>query len=300
MATTIELLTRIAKLAKMNLSDINAKAYLLSLLNDAQFEINSVENWWWLDARTAIQTVVDKVAGTVSVTGATVTGSGTAFDSKDVGGYIQFTSTNDWYRIVSVADASTLTMEVPYVGATALAGASYIIRKATYALPADVSDILDIRQYTSPVKLSCVKYRTVDEYQPDMITTGDPVSYYKWFDRLSNTMHVGLYPIPDSIMNIEVRYIKTAPLLVNDSDTSIIPEKWAVTALFYRAAAKALDFNRDALADKYFKISEFFIEKMNEKEALETDRHSVIQNRDYGRKTTRIPFPSNYSERYTI
>jgi hypothetical protein len=296
--TLSDIENRIAKLARIDTTDVNAKAYLDGIINDSQDEINAQSNWWWLNGRYTFQTVIDKVAGTISINAGdtTVTGIGTSFAATDVGSFIQFTTSNDWYRVASYVSPTQITLEVPYVGATALTGGTYIIRKLYYPVSADVDTILDIKQYVSPRKLVEVSYRDTDEYQPDMVHTGEPTSYYRWFDPITNLLSVAFYPIPSSVMNMDVRYVKKSVPLVLPGDTPLIPERWARTALVAKASASMLSYNRDALAPQYYQLAAYYMDKMQSVENNSPDKHSIVQNRDYGRKSLRIPLPSNFPD----
>ena len=70
----------------------------------------------------------DKTAGTVTIaTAATaVVGVGTAFAATDVGRYIRFDTDGFWYRIITVTDATHLTIHRAYEG-LAIAGGTYLL-----------------------------------------------------------------------------------------------------------------------------------------------------------------------------
>ena len=96
--TYLEQQQEVAALCKMDLSDTAQLTLIKRWLNFAQEDINSRSSWPWLEGREVVQTVVEKSAGTISVSSSStaVTGSGTSFASTDIGSFIQFAGANDW------------------------------------------------------------------------------------------------------------------------------------------------------------------------------------------------------------
>ena len=71
---------------------------------------------------------MDIPEGSVTVTNfsATVTGSGTNFDTEWEGKWIRFGNNNEWYEVDEVDSVTSMTLKMNYRGPTA-AGQQYII-----------------------------------------------------------------------------------------------------------------------------------------------------------------------------
>ena len=86
-------------LARLRL-DSNSTTLANGWVNQTIQDLHSRHDWFWTLDRAIVQTVVDKTAGTVSVSasGTSVNGSSTEFDSGDIGSFIQFQDSNDWSK----------------------------------------------------------------------------------------------------------------------------------------------------------------------------------------------------------
>ena len=154
--TLRNLIDEVASQLNLNGSQTKVKTIIKRWINLSQQEMFGVDDFPWTWDREVVQTVIDKTAGTVSINaGATgVTGVSTAFGSSDVGSFIQFSSTDDWYKITAVASATSLTIEKAYVGTTNLSAGTYTIRKFFYTLSANADRLLSGKQAVTPIKLS--------------------------------------------------------------------------------------------------------------------------------------------------
>ena len=85
----------------------------------------------------------DKSAGTVSVTanGTGVTGSGTSFAATDVGRYIRFDATGDWYKIAGYSSSTAITLDKPFSGSS-ISGGTYLLGTTLEDLPDDVAEVV--------------------------------------------------------------------------------------------------------------------------------------------------------------
>lgn len=213
---------------RMNLSDSEHATLIKRWLNLADDEIHSRYDWSWKFDREIVQTIADKTAGTVAISasGQTVTGTSTAFVSADVGKFIQFSSSNDWYKVTAVASATELTIEKPYVGSSALSAGTYKLRQVFYSLSSSVEKVLSARQTVTPAKLELVHYRAFDRLRPDQTSSGNPLVYVIWGYDSSNNWTFTLDPSPDSVMNVEVRFKKKRTDMSADADNPSTPEQW--------------------------------------------------------------------------
>jgi len=296
----LEMQQEVAQMCKMSLDDATQLAQIKRWLNIAQEDINSRATWPWLESREIVQTVADKTAGTVSVaaSGTTVAGTSTAFASSDVGSYIQFSSSNDWYKIRTVPSTISLTIEKPYVGSTALTDGTYTIRKVYYSLSSSVDKVLTIRQATTPIKLSTFNYRMFDLYIPDITATGSPEACMMFGMDSSRNWQFFLHPIPDEVLNLEIRTRLRTTDMSADGDYSNIPAKWVKTVLLAGAIWRGMEFNRasreDIRADKWYGIYERGIERMLADISVSEDEHICLRSNEIGSREAEIRCPENY------
>lgn len=197
--------------------------------NEAIQKLHSKFDWPWYIDREIVQTVADKTSGTVSVSagGTTVTGSSTAFASVDVGKYIQFSTSDEWYKITAVGSATSLTIEAAYVETSALSGGTYTIRQLFYKASTTADKILSARQFQSPRKLTAVHYLSFDQFHPNPESTSKGEIYLPWAIDSGGQINFTVYPSADEIYNIELR----VKLKATENDVSRIPEKWRHTIL---------------------------------------------------------------------
>lgn len=211
--------------SRLRLDTAQAKTLALvrGWLNDTIQDIHSRYDWFWTLDRTTIPTVVDKTAGTVSVAASAtaVVGSGTAFSSVDVGKMIQFSGSNDWYKVSAVTDASNLTLEKSYNGTAALTAGTYIIRKTLYSL-ASAEKILTATQAQNSKKLVCRHFRDFDSDIPFGDSTGNATQLCLFGLDTSGNLQFSIYPHADVAYNLELRFKKAA----TESDLSLVPAKW--------------------------------------------------------------------------
>lgn len=204
----------------------NIKAWI----NAAYKHVNGIFNWPWLLKPGIIQTVADITTGTVSINAGSTALTFSSGPAQSVANQymIQFNSvSDDWYYIASHTAASTsATLSIAFNGTSNLSGATYVLRKVFYSLPSDLDRIVDVRQARTSVRLGAIDIRTFDQYLPDPTATGDPYNYYLAGMDTSNVWQIGLYPIPTTAENIQLRYLKTPADLSSDSDTPVIPEKY--------------------------------------------------------------------------
>jgi len=298
--TYLEMQQEVAQMCKMTLDDATQLAQIKRWLNISQEDINSRATWPWLESREIVQTVADKSDGTVSIAagGTTVTGLGTDFAATDVGSYIQFSNSDDWYKILTVASDVSLVIEKPYVGTSALSAGTYTIRKVYYSLSANVDKVLTIRQSTTPIKLSTFNYRMFDLYIPDVTATGSPEACVMFGMDSSRNWQFFLHPIPDEVLNLEIRTRLRTTDMVADEGYSNIPAKWAKTVLIAGAIWRGMEFNRasreDIRADKWYGIYERGIERMLADISVSEDEHHVLQSSEVRTREAEIRYPDNY------
>ena len=294
----------LASMLRLDVSDPTHATVLKRWINLADDDIHSRYDWPWALEREIVQTVADVTTGTVAVAagGTTVTGTSTAFDTTlDVGKYIQFSSSNDWYKVTAVASTTSLTIEAAYVGSSALSAGTYKLRKTFYSVSSSVEKVLTARQMVSPVKLELVHYRSLDKWRPNQTANGNPVVYVIWGYDSSNRWTFTLDPVPDAIMNIEVRFKKKRTDLSADGDVPATPEKWKGVILD-GALARGYEYVRKDPFDANDKRSELAlarfergIDRMISDSEPESDWEPQIRNPDVGLSVQNIlQLPSKY------
>ena len=287
---------------RLDVTQSTQKTLCQRWLNQTQKEIWEADNWWFSQERAVVQTIVDKTAGTVSVNSgaATVTGVSTSFTSVDVGAFIQFSTSNDWYKITAVASATSLTIETNYVASTNLSAGTYTLRQMFYSMPSDCERILDARQTITPDYIEPVYFRDFDIFRANPSTTGNPTMMLVYGLNSSNVMKVTLYPFPSAIENIEVRYKKNAVDLSADTDTSLIPTKWSDTVMVDGAIARGLTYLSTS-DPKYLPVQQMVYSRyklglrdmLNERDPDQA-YHPIIDNRDKRRNTYGPILPFKY------
>lgn len=243
-----------------------------------------------------IQTVVDKTAGTVSITSgaATVTGVGTSFVSGDVGKYIQFQGANDWYKVTAVASSTSLTIEANYAPSTNLSGGTYILRQMFYSLSASADRILDIRNWNTPLKFFEVDARTLDAMDPNPSSVSNAYAFVAYGYDASGNIQISPYPFPSDVRNLEIRTLVRLSDLVNDTDTSIIPAKWH-HVLTYGACFLAFAFLKNQpMAKSWNQEYEKKIDDMMLQARTSEDVALVLKPIDSQVRTRFLQLPGNF------
>ena len=276
--------TEVAAVLRLDVNKAAENTLVERWINDAIQDIHGRHDWNWTLDRAVVQTVVDKTAGTVAVSvgGTTVTGTSTVFAATDVGSFIQLKGSDDWYKILTVTPASSLTIESAYVGATALTVGTYTIRKNYYTL-SNAEKILTIREATTPARIWPVHYRSFDEAMPFSDDTGTPTIYCVYGADSSGGLRFMLNPWPDAVMNLEIRYKKLAV----ESDVTGWPEPFRCVIVDgalskgyeYVALGSAKEFDHQAIVLKR-QMYEAGISKMiNDAEPMQ-DWQPRLRNRD--------------------
>lgn len=291
MANFLNLQQRVANRGRLDLTQGSFSSLVQQFLNEAQKEIWEAKDWYFSVARQVVQTNTDTTAGTVTCTtgSAIITGSGTGFTNAMASGqfFILLQPSNDWYQISSVQSSTQLTMEVPFVGPTTLSGQTYTIRQFFYSLGANVDKILTARQTISPAYIDVVNYRDFDIFRPYPTATGDPRIMILWGYDSSNNLQFTPYPWPQQVENLEIRFKKKCVDMVNNTDTSLIPDKWNETVLVEGAYYKVCQYQDDGSSQsshaRYVTAKQVFesmLARMIAAENPDASYHPIIENRD--------------------
>lgn len=213
----------VAAQGRLDTNDSTISTLVNRWIDMAIQDIHARYDWFWTLDRTIVQTVIDKTDGTVSVAsaGTSVTGSSTSFASTDVGSFIQFSGSNDWYKISTYSSSTAITIEIGYNGTTNLSAGTYRIRKFFYTLSA-AEKIIDIIQAQTFHKLTCRHFREMDLNVPFSQDTGPARSFCLYGIDSSGNLQFNINPYPDSAINLEIKYKKKAV----EGSLVLFPEKW--------------------------------------------------------------------------
>lgn len=155
----------------------------------------------------------------------TITGIGTAFTAGMIGSKFAVALNSPFYRITAVPNATTLTLERPYLelGQTGIGGLVY---QDEYNLPTAASNLVQafliVNQGYGPL-LSISQARMRENF-PVQVTTGQPAAIALVTELTPfTTKRVGIVPIPDVYYAINVRYSLAPTAMVADADPVGVP-----------------------------------------------------------------------------
>jgi hypothetical protein len=215
---------------------------------------------------------------------------------------IQFpTVSNDWYIISAhTAGQTSFTLANPFNGTSNLTVATYVCRKVYYSFPSDCDGIIDLRQARTAIQLSAADIRTLDRYLPDPSSVAEPTLFALAGYDTSNNWQMVLYPTPNTVMNLQLRYYTMPADMSADGDFPLLPEKFHDILVFgalYLYGHPYIDDNRVAVAKARYDNS--LSEMKNDYNPL-PNQLNVIQTWDSRprRTASNLRWPSNFPEYY--
>ena len=115
-----------------------------------------------------------------------------------------------------------------------------IVGTREYAFPADLMTLFSVK-YDGDT-LTALTQQDVDEFIPDddggLTTKGRPANYYTYANKIE------LYPTPDQVKNLTIRYNRFPVDIANDGDNTDLDKKYDNRVLDYcHAMAQQLDGN---------------------------------------------------------
>jgi len=256
-------------------------------INETIQDIHGRYDWNWSKDRSIVQTVIDKTAGTVSISsgGTAVTGSGTSFASGDKDKYIQFSNNNDWYKISSQSSTTALVIEAPFTGSSALSAGTYTIRQFFYSISA-TEKILSMKESRNPRKLRFQDPKTFDMFHPFSDQTGTPRKWIPFGETSDGDLQFTLWPYADEVYNFDVSRKLFATELSGDTDEPDLPPKWRnviVTGAVLRVMPHLALLNKDfgtSLLTRQESRYERMIDRMLSDAEPDTDYNPGIRSSD--------------------
>lgn len=211
-------------------------------INYVQQDLCTRWPWSFLFGRETIVTVKDYTTGTVSVNaGSTaLTGNGTTFAAAvDSTYFIQLSSANDWYQVSVNGGATSLTLATAYAQTANASALTYTLRKFFYSLSSSADEVLDVRNWNTPIKLIQCDFRTIDLINPLVQSTNAPYAYMMFGTDSSGNQVFSPYPFPTDARLFEFRTRKRPTDMSSGSDSPSIPNKYAQLLIF---GANAIGF----------------------------------------------------------
>lgn len=293
------ILTEVYDHTGINSSDANNVIRAKRWVNYVQQDICARWPWNFLRGRETIVTVVDETTGTVSVAagGTAVTGVGTSFSvANDVGKFIQFAGSNDWYPVSAVGSTTGLTISPAYQPSTAASGVTYIVRKFFYSLSSTCDRIADVKNWQTPLKLDELFPRDVDYQQPNPQSTNVAYGFIPYGYDSSGNVQIIPYPFPSDARLLEVKTFKRPTDMSADADIPSIPNKWAHIIAFGAIAVGFAYLRKLDLAAAWERKFESKIKDMLAQARTSEDSSPVLRSIDssHGRGENWLQLPGQY------
>lgn len=277
----------------LDTTDSTNQANVARWINYVQQDLCSRWPWSFMLGRETIVTIIDKT-GTVSLTGgATSLTLGTlAAVAGDIGSFIQFAGSNDWYLISNVA-SPFLTYTPAYQGSSATIDST--VRKFFYSLSSSADEIIDIRNWNTPVKLIQVDPRTLDAINPLVQSSGPSYGFMTYGYDSSGNLQLSPYPYPNDARLFEVRTKKRPiDMVVTTTETPSIPNKYA-HILAWGAIAVGFAFLRKFGEAKEWNLKfEARVDQMKREYRQSEDYQPILGSIDSISRTRWVAMPSGY------
>lgn len=295
--TFTDLQTEVFAQAGLDSSDATNIANVKRWLNFVQQDVCARWPWTFLLGREAIATIADYSTGTVSVSaqGTAVTGVGTTFTTTHGDGtyFIQFTQNQDYYRVSARGSNTTLTLETAYQG-TAISGGTFILRKFFYSLSSSADEVIDVRNWNTPVKLIECNFRTIDTINPLVQSTSPGYGYMMYGTDASGNLVYSPYPFPNDTRLFEFRTRKRPTDMSSGSDLPSIPNKYAHLLAFGGTALAFAYLRKPDMLQLWNAKFEARIDAMKKEYQQSGDYQPVLRSIDAINRTQWIAMPSGY------
>jgi hypothetical protein len=280
-------------------SDVTTQTNVKRWINYVQQDLCSRWPWSFLEGRESIATIPDYSTGTVSVNSGstTVTAGGSAsFTAAHGDGtyFIQFSSANDWYRVSASTPTTALTLEKAYQPSTNLSAGTYTLRKFFYSLSSSADEVLDVRNWNTPVKLIQVDFRTIDLINPLVQSTNAPYAYLMFGTDASGNQVFSPYPFPTDARLFEFRTRKRPTDMSAPTDPPSIPNKYAQLLIFGANAVAFAFLRKMDMADAWNAKFEARLSDMKKEYRQSGDYQPILGSIDTISRGRWIQFPTQY------
>jgi hypothetical protein len=295
--TFLDLQTEVCQQTGLDITDATVLTNVKRWINFVQQDICARWPWTFLLGREAIATIADYSTGTVSVAagGTAVTGVGTTFTTTHGDGtyFIQFTANNDYYRVSARGSNTTLTLETAYQG-TAVSGGAFTLRKFFYSLSSTADEVIDVRNWNTPLKLIQCDFRTIDLINPLAESSSPGYAYMMFGTDSSGNLVYTPYPFPNDTRLFEFRVRKRPTDMSANGDFPSIPNKYA-HLLAFGATALGFAYERNfQAAEEWNAKLEGRLMGMKKEYQQSGDYQPMLSSIDRVNRSNWIPLPSNY------
>lgn len=267
-------------------------------INYCQQDICSRWPWPFMLGQETLVTIPDYSTGTVSVNagGSTVTGVGTTFTSTQAGGtyFIQFNTANDWYPVTAFSSTTSITISPAYAQKTNLSGSAFTLRKFYYSLSSAVDEIIDIRNWDTPVKLIQVDPRFIDGLNPNPQSTNSSYAYMTYGYDTSGNLQFSPYPYPSDARLFNFRTKKRPVDMSSGTDTPSIPNKYAYVITWGADAIGFAYLRRFEEAAAWSGKYEQRLQQMKGEYRQSEDNQPVLTSIDSVQRSKWISMPEQY------
>lgn len=253
--------------------------------------------WPFMFGREAIATIPDYSTGTVSISNSNtaVTGVGTTFTTTHGDGtyFIQFAGTNDFYQVTSRSSNTSITLTTAFQGTT-LSGVTFILRKFFYSLSSTADEVVDCRNWNTPVKLIQCDFRTIDLINPLVQSTSPGYAYIMFGVDASGNQVFSPYPFPNDSRLFEFRTKKRPVDMSAGSDSPSIPNKYAHVLSWGANAVGFAYLRKFEEAAAWNNKVEVRIDQMKKEYRQSEDYQPVLSSIDSVNRSRWIQFPASY------
>lgn len=297
--TFSDLQTEVYQQTGLDSSDTTNQSNCKRWLNFVQQDLCARWPWPFLEGREAIATIPDYTTGTVSVNSGstTVTAVGSAsFTSTQGDGtyFIQFSGANDWYNVASSTPTATLTLQKAYQPTANAVSVSYTLRKFFYSLSSSADEVLDVRNWNTPVKLIQCDFRTVDLINPLVQSTNAPYAYMMFGTDASGNQIFMPYPFPTDARLFEFRTKKRPTDMSAAGDSPSIPNKYAHLLAFGATSVGFAYLRKFEEAQAWNAKFEARVDQMKKEYRQSGDYQPILGSIDTISRSRWIQFPATY------
>lgn len=254
--------------------------------------------WTFLEGREALATIPDYTTGTCDVSsgGTTVTGHSSVWTSTQGDGtyFIQFSGANDWYNVSARGSNTSLTIGNVFQGTASLSLVTYTLRKFFYSLSSSADEVLDVRNWNTPVKLIECDFRTIDLINPLVQSTNAPYAYMMFGTDASGNQIFMPYPFPTDARLFEFRTRKRPTDMSAGTDSPSIPNKYAHLLSFGATSIALASLRRFEEASAWNEKFETRIASMKKEYRQSGDYQPVLGSIDTISRGRWIQFPASY------
>lgn len=215
--------TELGAMLDIDVTTGNGPTYAKNWLNRGGQRVWTSRPWFGRVVETTIFTVAPYSTGTASFTqaGTSVTGSGTTWASTFTGRKIALGIGSPWYRFTRSSDTAGTIPTGGYAEAT-VADSPYAIFQDEYDLAATAETIVSVGIYAVYPGLARSTDAKLDDIALVHPATGRPRIWAPVLSQTAGTRRFRLYPIPDAIYRLRVKYLSAFTDLSADGDTCVL------------------------------------------------------------------------------